>query len=134
MIEILVSLVILSLGLLGVVALQAASLRNNQGAYERSVAVMMSYSMLDSMRANVVVARNGGYNYAVTDDCNPPAGATQADLDIIDWLAALRAELGGTACGNINCLNGLCVVQIHWDDSRGTDGDEEFFIETEARL
>lgn len=134
LIEVLVAVLVLSIGLLGLAALQATALRNNQSSAERSMAVIHSYSIIDAMRANVVVARNGGYNYAISDACEAPAGGSQAANDVANWLQSLQTSLGQSACGNINCTSGVCVVRIRWDDSRGTSGQVAHIIETQVRL
>lgn len=135
LIEALVSLVILAIGILGMLALQAASLRNNQSANERTIAVVASYSIIDAMRANRLAALNGAYNYNIdTPNCAAPAGTTQANRDVAAWLASLQADLGPSACGNINCTVGLCAVRIRWNDERATEGNAAFFIDTEVRL
>ena len=135
LIEALVSLVILAIGILGMLALQGASLRNNQSANERTIAVVASYSIIDAMRANRQAALTGAYNYNInTPGCAPPGGTSQANRDVAAWLTSLRADLGPSACGNLNCTTGLCAVQIRWNDERATEGDATFTITTEVRL
>lgn len=53
LLEVLVAIVVLSLGLLGLAGLQAASLRNNQTAYYRGIATQQAYDMADRLRANL---------------------------------------------------------------------------------
>ena len=53
LLEIMVAIVVLSLGLLGLAGLQAASLRNNQTAYYRSIATQQAYDIADRLRANL---------------------------------------------------------------------------------
>lgn len=135
LIEALVSLLILAIGLLGMLGLQAASLRNNQSANERTVAVVATYSIIDAMRANRLAAVAGAYNYNIdTAGCAAPAGTTQANLDVAQWLTSLQTDLGTTACGNINCTLGVCTVRIRWNDERATEGDTAFLMDTEVRL
>ena len=71
LIEVLVSMVVLSLCMLGMAALQTVSLRNNQSAQSRSMATIMSASITESMRANVVAAKGGEYN---VDTCSSASG------------------------------------------------------------
>lgn len=52
LIEVLVSMVILALGLLGLAALQGISLKNNQDAYLFSQANALAYEMSDRIKAN----------------------------------------------------------------------------------
>lgn len=53
LIEVMVAVFVLSIGLLGMAALMASSLRNNQSADHRSQAVNLAYDALEMMRANV---------------------------------------------------------------------------------
>ncbi|NOS87695.1 MAG: type IV pilus modification protein PilV [Methylococcaceae bacterium] len=57
LIEVLVAMVVLSIGLLGLAGLQATSLKSNQSAYHRSQATQLAYEMADRMRANRVYAK-----------------------------------------------------------------------------
>lgn len=134
LIEVMVSIVILSVGLLGVAALQLKALKNNMSAGERSMAVIQAYSIIDAMRANIVVARNGGYSYAKSDACMPPEGVTQAAKDVAAWIAAIHQNIGENACGNIDCLNGKCTIRVNWNDSRATGGGAEQYIQIGAAL
>ena len=52
LLEVLIAVLILAIGLLGIAALQAVTLRNMQGSSDRSVAVIQTYAMFDMMRAN----------------------------------------------------------------------------------
>lgn len=146
LIEILVSVVILAIGLLGMAGLQANALRGNQSSYARSQAVMLSYFMLDMMRADRGEALLGRYN----TDTNAAPGAvltpicsaadvpqdTLIDNSREDWINAIKASLGNDAqtCGAIRCEGtGECTIQITWDDSRaGGDGQQRFT--TRSRL
>lgn len=76
LIEVLVAIFVLAIGMLGMAALQMASLRSNQSSYERSAAVMAAYTMIDRLRADVTAARAGSYNLALDDDCASPGGTT----------------------------------------------------------
>lgn len=52
LIEVLIAMLVLAVGLLGLVALQASSLRNTVVAYNRSVATELAYDLADRIRAN----------------------------------------------------------------------------------
>ncbi len=52
LIEVLVSIVILAIGLLGIMNMQARALMDNQDAYLRTQAVFLAYDMADRIRAN----------------------------------------------------------------------------------
>jgi len=144
LIEILVAVLILALGLLGMAGLQANALKTNQSSYARGQAVMLSYYMLDAMRADRAAALSLAYNTGavsagvIAPICNPLAitGATLSDNNRRDWIQSLRTSLGNedTTCGAISCdVTGLCTLQITWDDSRaGGLGAQRF--ETTSRL
>ena len=57
MVEVLVSLVVLSIGLLGIGKLVLFSARANDSAYLRSQATGLAYEILDNMRGNLPVAK-----------------------------------------------------------------------------
>jgi type IV pilus assembly protein PilV len=52
LIEVLVAVLVLSVGLLGLAALQGFSLQANQGAYHRTQAVNVAYELADFYRVN----------------------------------------------------------------------------------
>nr|WP_193553247.1 type IV pilus modification protein PilV [Xanthomonas arboricola] len=120
LIEVLISVVILGIGMLGIAAMQARALQNNSSSLERSQMVVQSYAILDAMRANLAAARAGAYNIGMT--CNVPTGGNLAANDQRDWINALKSSMGATACGSIQCeANGVrCTVAVRWDDSRAT--------------
>lgn len=140
------AIVILAIGLLGMAGLQASALKGNQSSYERSQAVMLSYFMLDMMRADRGNALLGLYNTdanaapgaVLTPICSPDDVPLNTFIDNSrrDWVSALKVGLGDNVqtCGAIRCeATGECTIQITWDDSRaGGLGQQRF--ETRSRL
>ena len=127
MIEVLVAVIVLSIGLLGLAGLQSAGLTHNQSASFRSTATMMTYSILDSMRANRTEAMNGSYNIAL--GASATSGSSVAEQDLDDWLSELALRLpAGT--GAINVDSNVVTVTIQWDDSRGTLAAQQFVLTT----
>lgn len=123
LIEVLVAVLVLSIGFLGMAALQAMSLSTSNSAMARSMATIASYSILDAMRADIVNAKAGTYNTAapVAADACPAVGTTFATAQINQWCNQLKATLGPVASttGNIACSStGDCVITITFDDSR----------------
>ena len=92
LIEVLVTLVITSVGLLGVAALQLSTVRNNYDAYVRSQAAVLASDILDRMRANREAALSNPSPYTVTFG-TPTGAGTQAAADIGDWKSTLRTQL-----------------------------------------
>src|SRR5690348_12362815 len=139
MIEVLVAVLVLSIGFLGMAALQAMSLSTNNSAMARSLATINAYSILDSMRADIANAKTGSYNTTVTADSCPAAGTTLATQQINGWCQSLAAALGAVAgtTGAISCSStGACTITISFDDSRsgGNLGSNTQTFTTEAML
>jgi type IV pilus assembly protein PilV len=134
-IEILVAVLVLSIGLLGLAGLQMRTLRNNESALERGVAVVETHAIADAMRADRDNARNGTFDIAIDDPA--PAGATFADVVVAGWRQNLISALGADATGSVDCNGTLCDIVIRWNDSRGS-GDavalETFTINTQVQL
>jgi len=144
LIEVLVAVLILGIGLLGIAALQASALRNSQGSFARSQAVVETYGILDAMRANRAAAVAGTYNRAMPAAgaaCPSPTAATLVAADQARWLDSLRNNMGDpNACGSINCVaeagtsTTACTVVVRWDDSRGTGGSAIQTLDSVSRL
>ncbi len=119
LIEVMVSVLILSIGLLGIAAMQATALRNTQSSVERTQAVIQSYSVMDAMRANIISARANAYNTGGWM-CAAPGGTDLVSTDKARWAAAMQSTIGTGACGRISCASNVCTVDVRWDDARGT--------------
>lgn len=136
MVELLVSVLVLSIGLLGVAWVQTSALAANNAAAARSMAVVASYTILDAMRADRGAARNGDYDGdVVADDC-PNAGSL-AETQLREWCILLGDTLGpvDTTTGEIDCDNsGQCTVTIGYDDSRIGDGGGTQSVVTKGML
>jgi type IV pilus assembly protein PilV len=134
LLEVLIALVVLSMGLLGLAALQITGLKNNQSAYYRTTATVLAYDMADRMRLNRSVAEGGGYNLAIADAA--PTGTVLADIDRISWLNSIATALpvGDGAIG-LTSAGGkqIVTITVQWDDSRGTSGSatQSFVMSTE---
>ncbi|WP_397608482.1 type IV pilus modification protein PilV [Silanimonas sp.] len=134
LIEVMIAVLIMSIGLLGVAAMQATALKNSQSALERSQAVIESYAILDAIRANQEAGRNGSYTRGMT--CSAPAGADLVNGDLGRWITSMKASLGADACGAVNCVAATrtCTVTVRWNDSRGTGGASAQEVVTVGRI
>ena len=134
LIEVLVSVVILGVGLLGIAAMQSVALRSGQSSLESSQGVMQTMSITEAMRANRVNA--GAYNLGAMQ-CTVPAGGTLAQNDIAAWITALKATIGTagdtSTCGQITGCPINCVITVRWDDSRA-GGAAARTVVTRARI
>ena len=127
LVELLISVLVLSVGLLGVAWVQTKALSTNSGAASRSMAVVASYNIMDAMRADLTLARSGTYNSTVAaNDC--PSAGTLAQSQIREWCGLLGDMLGAssTTTGTINCVAGpgasSCTITIQYDEGRIGEG------------
>lgn len=128
LIEVLITVVVLSIGLLGLAGMQATSLKHNQTAYFRSQATQLAYDLADRVRANVDDAESGAastYNTSGASKhtkCATTAGCTpieMAENDLYEWDVALKATLpGNNATGTITYNDPQFNIVISWDDNR----------------
>lgn len=125
LLEIMVTLVVLSTGLLGVANLQVDALRGNQGAYMASVAAQQAQDMAERMRSNPVAVAANGYDALdasvpkVKVDCLSVA-CTPTQLVQFDhnrWNAANQALLPGGA-GQVVKVNGVFLIGVRWHDRK----------------
>jgi type IV pilus assembly protein PilV len=120
LLEVMITMLIVSFGLLGIGGIIVISLKNNQGSYARGQATLMVNDMVDRMRANrgVAEASPSPYNLALTAT---PAGATVAATDLAEWRAALATSIpSGTGSVVVNDASKKVTITVQWDDSRGT--------------
>jgi type IV pilus assembly protein PilV len=122
LIEVLVSLLVLSIGMLGLAGLQMFSLRNNQGAMERSMAVVETHSIVDAMRADRANALAGDFN-TDSESEEESAGTSFASQAIAKWQENLVKNLGPRAVGNVACDTAgpdpaVCTITVSWTDDR----------------
>ncbi|WP_295886809.1 type IV pilus modification protein PilV [uncultured Thiohalocapsa sp.] len=90
--EVLVTLAILTLGITAMTQLQVTALKLNHSAYMRSQAVALSYRVLDAMRANRGDALFGAYDRAPGDPIPTAAeaGSSVAAADLRAWLHSVE--------------------------------------------
>jgi type IV pilus assembly protein PilV len=139
LVEVLVSLVVLSVGLLGMAKLVLVSSHANDSAYMRSQASALAYDILDRMRANQAGALAGNYTTALNAMPSAPTScigtgtactpAQLASWDVYNWKqrmttasnlpgvfsGALPSGTASIATSAISPVTATIVVQ--WDDS-----------------
>jgi len=135
--EVLVALVVLSVGMLAIVALLLDGLRGSRHAREHTQAVDLAADIAERMRAN----RAGGVAYDTTDGTPAPrldAACERADAgcdpqamagnDLRRWLDSVEATLPDAA-GSVAVVPQAdallrCTIAVTWtqsgDDSRAT--------------
>jgi type IV pilus assembly protein PilV len=122
LLEVLIALLILSIGLLGLAALQTTGLRSNQMASMRTLATEAAYDITDRMRANPVGVAAGEYVIALTDVTDPSATDT-APSDLNAWRERVERLPGGaseiTQCDTASGCDGLThVITVYWNETR----------------
>jgi type IV pilus assembly protein PilV len=119
MVETMVALFVLALGILGLGALHATSLRGGSSSHLRSQAVLIAYDAMDRLRSNRTAALSGNYNIAIATAAPLGDGAAPlVDDDLAEWFGTHVALLpGGDAL--ITCAaTRICTVTVQWNDSR----------------
>jgi len=134
LLEVMISVLILGIGLLGIAAMQALALRGGQGSLESSRAVMQTTSIAEAMRANRL---NAG-NYAMAMTCSAGSGGSLAQNDQAAWINALKSTMGvagdTSTCGRIEALgNSRYRITVQWDDQRA-GGSSTRQVATEVRI
>lgn len=126
LLEVLISVVILGVGLLGLGSLQTVGVQNNNSAFQRSQATLLSYEIVEAMRANRWGAINGRYNRGF-GDADPDPTASMAAMDISLWLDNVSGTLaGGEGSINVNS-SGDVTVRIRWlDDRQSEEVDDQW--------
>jgi len=114
LVEVLVTVVIFSVGLLGLAGLQATGIKLNHSSLIRSQATLLAYEIVDSMRAN----RTNVAGYAIAIDADPPGTVvTLADQDLVDWIGNLSQTLP-SGDGSVSLNGNRATVVVQWDDMR----------------
>jgi type IV pilus assembly protein PilV len=118
LIEVLVAVLVLAIGVLGIAALQALTLKNSMGSASRTQASIQIYSMMDIIRADR--ANLGTYNTNIYADGNGTGGAGT----MMGWLDGLKTTVAPDAMGRVVCnANTMtCSVGVQWTDRNGSGG------------
>ena len=114
LIEVLVALLILTVGLLGAAAIQLNALKYSDSSRMTSQASFIAYDMMDRIRAN------SGADYTIT----PPTSGNlnvARDQDLFDFTSNIVSSLGATATGTIALNQRVYTITITWDDSRAAN-------------
>lgn len=117
LIEVMVTVLILSTSLLGLAAMQARSLQYNHSAYLRSQANILAYDLLDRVRLN----RTNIGSYDLEMDAEPPATGTLAQNDIGEWHGTLTDSLpGGDGAIDCSAATRVCTIEITWSEQNSS--------------
>lgn len=141
LLEVLIALLVFSVGLLGLGAMLVSAVKGNHKAYYHSQAVNVAQAIGDGLRANAVAVWQDQYDTAFTAggtpaNCTPCTPAQTAQRDIASWgrMAATLLPAGQIA---IDCnrapgaiapatqedlikkpaFNGTCRINVRWTES-----------------
>ena len=148
LIEVLITVVITSVGLLAYAALQVNGLKQTNSALIRSEASILVNDMADRIRANVPGALAGGYSHKLvasdSADCTsscPPYD--YAIFEVNQWLNLIGKQLPQSS-GTISCVdsdtadaipcseNSIHTLLISWDNNR--DGNPNALMQVDVRI
>ncbi|WP_226666324.1 type IV pilus modification protein PilV [Microbulbifer aggregans] len=100
LIEVLVSVLVLSVGLLGIAATQMMSLKNSNGSNQRYMATLATQEIIERMRANPSGLEQGAYDGTVSGagtlskDCTTVCTVNElASMDLYEWGQLLKTNL-----------------------------------------
>lgn len=143
LIEVMVALLVLSMGFLVSANMQLRGIRSNQESYYQSQAMMLANDMMDRMRNNRAGVMAGEYNNLTTNgavskpDCADAgcSGTGLMQLDRFEWSANFRNLRGETvfvprlppavdetaASGTISAIdaNGIITITLRWMSQEG---------------
>ena len=135
LLEVLVAIVVLSLGLLGLAGLQAATLRNNQIAYYRAIAIQQTYDMADRIRANQAGATTGSYDaldgsIPADPDCvaNTCSAAQMAVADHSQWNNNNARMLPGGSGTVASAAGGGFDITVSWNENTEAGSTPQQFV------
>jgi len=132
LLEVMIAMVIFSIGLLGLAGIQAVAIQNNNSAYTRTVSMQLAYNMTDVLRASTDGTGNISTAYDSVSTAIPgtaPASCIQkngggapncsdtalASFEIYQWKKRIEKELA-SGLGSISKTGNVYTITIMWDD------------------
>lgn len=156
LLEVLIALLVFSVGLLGLAAMLVSAVKGNHQAYHHSQAVYVAEAMADGLRANLSAVNGGDYNTGGSPgapaligthsggSCDSACNAQQlANRDLGNWVRMANGRLPNGRIG-INCnrvgaipmpatsgFNGICTIRVAWNETgdvgQSAASSENFF-------
>jgi type IV pilus assembly protein PilV len=115
LIEVLVTVVVLSVGLLGLASMQSLSVKNTYSSYLMTNADNMANDIADRMRANREAALGGRYNIDFGNESK--IGGVAGD-DLSAWLDAIEATMPEGEANIRVRADGSARIRIRWLKNR----------------
>ncbi len=132
LIESLVALIIISIGLLGLAALQTSALRNTQMANIASQATISAHDIIERMRSNPTGMQSKAYNapsLVANSDCYTTTGCTPTEMaknDMHEWIDELARTIPQSSA--ITCLDSTPDDGTHSTDAECDDSGDVYAI------
>lgn len=145
LIEVLIAVLVLSIGFLGMAALQSKALSNNNSAMVRSIGTIATYSILDAMRVDKEGTAAGDYagssvtvpsSWSAPGDCSGlGTGSDLSKANLNQWCDDLGSLMGPGTKGEITDVGSNTYdITITFNDERATGGSASETMITRARL
>lgn len=136
LVEVLVALVVISMGLLGVAALQMRTLRHNYEALMRSHASALADDIADRMRSNSAAVRpaSGQSKYETKFGARSASSDKSREArDVMEWKNAMAARLP-SGDGEVVVLEdtGLVTIRVRWGERSDDPAAETITFTTQT--
>ncbi|MBU0653856.1 MAG: type IV pilus modification protein PilV [Gammaproteobacteria bacterium] len=154
LLEVLISALVLSAGLLGLASLQIAGMKTSHNSHQMQQATWLVNDLLEHMRANRIAAVNGNYNVAtdcsatVTDclggTCTPAqlaaydlfrircSGGVSVRTSLINGVLTVSCpDPDGAGPLPANCNQGV-TVDLQWDERNATRNASDLNADTDG--
>jgi type IV pilus assembly protein PilV len=131
LLEVMIALVVLSIGLLGIAALQGVGLRTSHGAYLTSQASLLAYDMADRIRTNPGEFATHDLAFGCPETV---ALAPLADADMEEWSCAVETILpGGSGTITRTAVSGFMqyTIRVDWQDLQSDETGWNFELTIE---
>ncbi|WP_296254561.1 MULTISPECIES: type IV pilus modification protein PilV [unclassified Pseudomonas] len=115
LIEVLVALLMFSIGILGVATLQLSALRHTDSALRSTHASFIAHDLLERIRANPDA------NYTLASLSQAPTSGNPdvpRDQDLFDFADQLRQMVGEDAKASVTVSGARVVISLDWSDAR----------------
>lgn len=129
LIEILVSMIVISVSFLGAISLQMTALKESQVSFYRNYATTISQSVIEQIRAQP----NDASNFTITSAAlaSLPASSTSPTIDFKNSVVTLLPNGAGSI--TVSSANKTVVVNLSWNEGKLLNGSnaEQFTYESQ---
>ncbi|MHB9101716.1 MAG: type IV pilus modification protein PilV [Sulfuricella sp.] len=133
LLEVLITLTIVSFGLLAMAGLMLKGAGLNHTSYVRSVAVQQAYDIADRMRANIAGVTGTNYDsiaYTANQTCTACTACTAATMAAYDacyWNTQNESQLP-SGRGTVTRTGAEFLITVSWDDNKSGSANKSFAL------